>query len=255
MFWSTPKLPLPEDQRAWVDESLQWLLKEFGTKYFLERKIILPHISFFPDSYKGTRECVERVLNRVCGYMNVDPATVSIALYNSDDRKPGHRDAPGESSFSGPVGLYLDHREKSGKMVIALNETQIGNATSLVATIAHELGHVILLGGGKISGDRKDHELLTDLVTVFLGLGIFTANAAFQFSQWQGNRMHGWSASRQGYMSEEMFAYSLAACAWMRGETSPEWARYLSLNVGAHFKSAWRYFARFGSNSLPKLQP
>jgi len=44
-------------------------------------------------------------------------------------------------------------------------------------TALHELGHVLLLADGKISKDRKDHEHLTDLLTVWLGLGIFTANS------------------------------------------------------------------------------
>ena len=53
-----------------------------------------------------------------------------------------------------------------------------------VAVIAHELAHVLLLGNGYLGGHEKDHEELTDLLTVFSGLGIFTANAAFQFKQW-----------------------------------------------------------------------
>jgi len=53
-------------------------------------------------------------------------------------------------------------------------------------------------------------EPLTDLLTVFLGFGVFTANAAFRIEQHQDGRSQGWSARRQGYLSEEEFGYALA---------------------------------------------
>ena len=53
---------------------------------------------------------------------------------------------------------------------------------ALVATLAHELGHVILLRPGLVDRDDPDMEQLNDLLMVFLGFGIFTANSAFRFS-------------------------------------------------------------------------
>ena len=122
-----------------------------------------------------------------------------------------------------------------------------------MATIAHELGHVVLLGGGKVSPDDKGHEYLTDLLTVFFGLGIFTANSAFQFSQWQDHSHQGWSASRSGYLSEEMFAYSLAVYAWLRGEKNPKWANFLAINVGVYFRQCLKYLSKGGQTSLRQL--
>jgi hypothetical protein len=40
---------------------------------------------------------------------------------------------------------------------------------AMVATAAHELGHVRRLGHGWLSDEAADHEPLTDLLTVFLG--------------------------------------------------------------------------------------
>jgi len=59
---------------------------------------------------------------------------------------------------------------------------------SLVATMAHELGHVILLGGNLLTHDTPDQEPMTDLLTGFTGLGIFTANSAARFMQFQDDR-------------------------------------------------------------------
>ena len=89
---------------------------------------------------------------------------------------------------------------------------------TLVAVLAHELGHVILLRPGLVDRKDPDMEPLNDLLTVFLGFGIFTANAAFRFEQHSDNRSQGWSARRTGYLSEQQFGYSLARFAYERGE-------------------------------------
>jgi hypothetical protein len=51
---------------------------------------------------------------------------------------------------------------------------------ALVATLAHELGHVILLRPGLVKANEADMEPLNDLLTVFLGFGVFNANSVFQ---------------------------------------------------------------------------
>ncbi|MDR3458264.1 MAG: hypothetical protein P4N60_12515 [Verrucomicrobiae bacterium] len=253
MFWGNPKLPLKDDQQAWIEGSFQWLLTEFGEEYFLRRRTILPEPSFFPDKYKGTEECVLKLAERICAYMDVSPACVEVDFFTDRDNTAEKHRLGGEESHSGAAGLYATKTSNEPRKKIFINISQFKKPTSLVATIAHELGHVILLGGGKISREDESHEYLTDLITVFLGLGIFTANSAFQFSQWQDHSHQGWSASRLGYMSEEMFAYSLAVYAWMRGETNPKWSGHLALNVGHYFKQSLKYLEKGGQTSLRQL--
>jgi len=82
---------------------------------------------------------------------------------------------------------------------------------------------------------------MTDLLTVFLGLGIFTANSAGRFRQYHDDRRQGWSMQRLGYLPEEVYGYSLARFARERGEDKPEWTKHLSTNVRTYFKRsrAW----------------
>jgi hypothetical protein len=54
---------------------------------------------------------------------------------------------------------------------------------------------------------------MTDLITVFLGLGIFTANSAGRFRQYQEDRRQGWSMQRLGYLPKEIYGDSLARFA------------------------------------------
>jgi hypothetical protein len=247
--------PLDEKQKEWIEKSFQWLLGQFGVEYFLQHKIILPEVSFFPDKYDGTEESVVMIVKRVCSYMDVNPDLIDVEyLVDRDDTAARHR-LGGEENYSGAAGLYFTKKSEETRKKIAINVSTFKNPTKLVATVAHELGHVLLLGGGKISPEDKDHEYLTDLLTVFLGLGIFTANSAFQFSQWQDYSHQGWNASRLGYMTEEMFGYSLAAYAWMRDDTRPKWSNHLAMNVGHYFKQSLKYLEKGGQTSLRRLVP
>ena len=247
-------LPVTEEEKDWIENSYLWLINEFGVDYFLGRRTILPEQSFFPDKYKANEECVLKVFERVCSYMDVDPKTIDIYFYaGPEDLGAKYRTGQSDSK-PGTLGLYSHPTDSHPRTRIAINESNFKNPIKLVATIAHELGHVILLGGGRISRDDKRHEYLTDLITVFLGLGIFTANSAFQFSQWSDHIHHGWQAARAGYLSEEMFAYGLAGYAWMRNEPKPDWAKHLSMNVGAHFKTCHKYLVKGGNTQLRVLK-
>ena len=113
--------------------------------------------------------------------MGVDRNTVPLEIF--PDEIDELRDLlPVWSSDRGPqaAGLYLHAHsrkrsdENEHRMVVALRSTVMRDPLSLVAVAAHELGHVILLGGKLMNADTGDHEPMTDLLTVFLGLGIFT---------------------------------------------------------------------------------
>jgi hypothetical protein len=115
---------------------------------------------------------------------------------------------------------------------------------ALVATIAHELGHVLLLADGRISAsERPDHEPLTDLLTVYFGLGIFSANSAFDHFHEARGRHSYTSTSRLGYLTEPMYGYALARYAWLRGEADPDWADHLDTNPRSFLKRGLRYLA------------
>lgn len=106
---------------------------------------------------------------------------------------------------------------------------------ALVATLAHELGHVILLRPVLVDRDDPDMEQLNDLLTVFLGFGIFTANSAFRFEQHSDNTSQGWSASRLGYLSEEELGYALSR---------------LATNIASYMKRSADWLAHMGAPRL-----
>jgi len=137
---------------------------------------------------------------------------------------------PIASQFNGAAG-HFQHR--ADVFILAIRRRQLRDPVALTATVAHELAHVRLLGERRISPDRGDQEQLTDLATVSFGLGIFTANAAFDYSQNQ----FGWQTSQLGYLGEALFGYALAYYAHMRAEEDPSWAKALDTNP--HHAGNW----------------
>src|SRR5262249_60616883 len=80
-FRSKPQCPIDPDTQKWIDGRWDWLEKQFGLERLRNTSVILPRPEFFPDAYDGSEEDVRRMLDRVCEYMEIDPATVGLSLY------------------------------------------------------------------------------------------------------------------------------------------------------------------------------
>jgi hypothetical protein len=213
-------------------------------KRLLEAKVVLPDAKHFPDAFERNEASVETLIHRISEYMQIDRTRIKLEII------PDEADELRENSLwsiqtNRPAGIYFRHEsmmEEDGGVVIALKSSVLKDPLVLVATIAHELGHLILLGDGHIDRDTPDHEPMTDLLTVILGLGKFTANSAARFKQHDhGGGWHSWSMRRLGYLPQEVYRYALARFAAERSEIKPEWAWHPSRNVQAYFKrsSAW----------------
>jgi hypothetical protein len=245
MFGFPSQLPVSEEERLWVDQGFPRLEKLLGRRRMLDAPVILPTAEHFPDHYDKTPAALEKLLKRVCGYMEVDRKTVELDIFPDEAQELQEMLPAWRGQSAGNAGAYFHPQPERGGaakgMLIAIRATQLEDPLSLVATVAHELGHVILLGGGLLDHKTPDHEPMTDLLTVFLGLGIFTANSSERFKQFQDDQRQGWSMQRLGYLPQDVFGYALAKFAAERAERKPKWADFLSTNVRAYFKrsAAW----------------
>jgi hypothetical protein len=251
MFPFRPKLPVVDQDRQWVDDGFTRLEKILGRDRMLRATVILPTPEYFPDLYDKTPETAEMLFQRVCTYMGVERCSIDFEIF-PDETEELQKILPyWHGNSGGCAGIYTQDgpskdRSDERRMLVAVRSTQLKDPLSLVATLAHELGHVILLGGRLMDPITPDHEPMTDLLTVFLGLGIFTANTAARFLQFQDENRQGWSMRRLGYLPEEVYGYALAKFAAERGEARPEWVRHLSTNVRAYYKSSRPYVGKDG---------
>jgi hypothetical protein len=240
----TARLPISDEDQGWVDSAICRLGTLLGWQRMLTVRVARPIAEDFPDPYDRSEATVHALFRRVANAMGADPDQVDLFLF--DEAVESTQEAVPFTSRKGstPGGLYIDPR--NGRKMIAVHDRQLKDPSALVAVLAHEIGHLILLGGGLIDHDSEDMEQLNDLLTVFLGFGVFNANAAFRFSQYTDAYSQGWSVRRLGYLPEQVWGYALARFAFERREVDPVWSRYLSTNVRAYFKTSMRWLERNG---------
>ncbi|GAA3469510.1 hypothetical protein [Nonomuraea roseola] len=218
-------------ERRWIDSSMAWFVRQFGKDIVL-RDVALPTPEFFHflSVRPGGEEALNALVSKARRLMAVEASDIRVRLFTAKEH----------ASEGTTVGHY---DTEDGHHVIGIDRRQLADRTVLTAVVAHELCHVRLLGEGRVSWEREDQERLTDLLTVYLGFGVFTANAAMRFARaargWQimprgylsdellNGASSDLSSRRLGYLTQQEFGYALARYCWLRGETRPSWAAYL----------------------------
>ncbi len=234
-FVGGARCPAEAEEKRLVEEGFQTLEGILGRER-MTRAVIEPTPAFFPDRYDPSEEAARRLFARVCGYMAVDPACVQLSFWNDEG---GERDvqrlgmAAGPKSTSGASGLYSG---AEGRERVWIHAEELKDPAALVATVAHEVTHVLLLGQRGMPHNVPHMEALTDLGTIFLGFGIFTANALLRRDSWSDGRYEGWQVRRKGYISPEMAGWALALFCWEGGERDPRWARHLTTDPREYLK-------------------
>jgi hypothetical protein len=226
--------PVSEQNRLWLEEAFLLLLDFFGKENTQHRKVLIPHHANFPIQYNGTEQSAYETMKIVAIQMDVPFDSIELGFYDDGVNEISTGSPMGgrifleaEKGYQSPAGLYGGSGQ-SGKYEIWLNRKQLSEPESLVATLAHEIAHIKLLGENRI---EENNEYLTDLTTVIFGLGIFTANSAFQ--TYKGIDYYGWKS--QGYLTQMQWGYSLALFTRLRGEKSPDWMNHLTPNVKSDF--------------------
>jgi len=240
--WFSSEAPVPPEARAWIERRSRWLVESFGEEELRDLRIVLPTPEFFPDRYDGSPDAVVSLFSRVCESMGADAAGVRIQLTDAGERR-----ARGERlgiATAEPHGFAAGTYEEVPAR-IRIDRSQLADPIALIATLAHEIAHLRLIGERRSEQD-DDEEPLTDLATVFLGTGVFGANAYFRESHWSAVDQQGWVADRLGYLSREQWGYSLALHAWFRGEERPAWERWLRPDIRGPFRRTLRYLRKRG---------
>ncbi|MGY0021863.1 hypothetical protein ACVHNB_23255 [Streptomyces sp. YJ-C3] len=232
--------PVPDRERDWIERWLDWCAGQFGPPSAPLREVAGP--GFVAADFTGTQLQAESLVRRVAAVMGADVTEVSVMLVEAPEGPPPTK--------RHQVGAY---RRTSGGAVIELDRGVAARRDTFAALVAHELAHARLIGERRI-GDRdfaeREEERLTDLVTVFLGMGVLTANAADDYVKATGysvaplGELTDWMLTgrrdqpphRLGYLGPGEFGYALACWSVLRGDPRPPpWARHLAASVRQAF--------------------
>lgn len=218
--------PVDEKVRNWLEKSFQFLLTLFGKEETQQRVTLTPSPEHFPIRYNGSEESAYETLKIVANQMEVPVEKISLDFYDDNLQ---------QITEGSPGGLYWGNSE-DGNFEISIVNKLLEDPENMVATLAHEIAHIKLLGENRL---KENDEPITDLTTIFFGLGVFNANTAFR--TFADSKYYGWSTA--GYLTQMEWGYALALFALIRNEDQPDWANYLCTNVKADFRQAKDFIA------------
>jgi hypothetical protein len=229
MLFGKPKPTITPEDKEWVEEAFLWFEKEYSREYLKTVRFIEPTKEFFPIEFRGTKENAEELVKIICDYMDIRDAQVDLHYFSdkpielSEGIVITQSETGARLETKNVLGTYSEQGYK--KYAIGIELGLLKNSTNLIATIAHELSHLVLLGEGRL--DEND-EVLTDLNCIALGFGIFICNSNFTVDQWHGSSHQGWQAQRRGYIPEEVATYALALLTRYQNKDNNSWAGYLN---------------------------
>jgi len=232
-----PACPVDEDVRRWVEARMLWLAQEFGEDRLRRVTVVTPTTEFFPAHWDGTEEEATALAARLAGYMGLDFGAIEVYPY--DVPPPAMQ----EMGTTHAAGLY---EAEDGRFYVGYDAAALADPLQLAATFAHELAHVHLLGHGRVVGDEPDHEPLTDLCTVFFGVGILNANTGVIEQNLRTGHIEMWRMGRLGYLDLRTFGYAFAVFAHLRREEKPTWSKHLRSDVRAAMKQGLKRLAAVG---------
>lgn len=218
-----PKCPVDAREKAWIETRLAWLGDQLGLDRLVESRILLPTDPCI--SLDGSEGRARDTFAEICKRMSINAADVDLEFIPHD-------------LMHSVAGIY-EQGQSRGQ--IRIDDSQLGDSQSLMATLIHELSHHVLMGGGLLSPDAPDHEYVTDLLAVFLGLGIFAANSTIRETHSTVGRWHSWSVGKQGYLTAREYGYALAVSAWIRKDAIPSWRKLLRLDARSSMEKGMKY--------------
>jgi hypothetical protein len=246
-----PRCPCDPAAKRWVERRLQWLSEQFPQSAFSGGRVVLPTPEFFPDRFDGSEARAQELVETVCLYMRVNPTSIRVRFWQSDEPRVPLVNGAGQA-LPTAAGTFEGGDRKH---LVTLGREAFARPMELVGTVAHELAHARLLGERRLDPEVFDNELLTDLTTVHLGLGVFLANSPRDwmsgYTTWPGTAL-----KKPEYMNRPMYGWALALLAYFRDERRPAWAAHLSRFARLEVEQGLRYLEATGDTSYrpPRVQ-
>jgi hypothetical protein len=244
-----PKLPIDRDELEWQLATFKWLGQEFGRA--AETPLVLPTPEYFPSAPLTGPERAEALFADVKRAAGMEAWPCELRAGREDrPAKVGTALLLRHEGAAPPCGTFMvDGADGQPQVVITYNPSLVMDTGAMIATFAHELGHYLMSTAQSAPpGGWELHELHTDLAAVYLGFGIFLANSARNFGQFQDASEMGWSSRSQGYLSEGALVTALAIFQGLGGRDPLEAGPFLKPYLEGDLKAAAKYLARYQSD-------
>jgi hypothetical protein len=109
----------------------------------------------------------------------------------------------------------------------------------MIALLARGASHYLLGSAAEAPTETEEHdEAYVEIGAVMLGFGVFLANAAFEFEQFDDGAMQGWRYASQGVLGQDALGYALALFVELAEVEQKPAIAHLAPNARAAFKWA-----------------
>jgi hypothetical protein len=236
------KLIVDNETAAWHVENFAWLVRQFGGADGLAKsKLVLPKPGYFITESETGHAFALRVFDQVKAYCGMADWAADLV---ADDNPLAER-TPISLVTVAPQKHALGTFGSAGnRIVISYVPALLKRPDHLIATLAHELAHYLLATARQAPPCEPDErEFLTDLTAVFLGFGVFLANARFQHEAFHDGTLQGWRISHSGYLPEADLIFALALFIWSKGIDPSRALNCLKPHLGTMLRRTLRHFA------------
>lgn len=230
---------------TWLLETYAWLLHVPGERLARDRPLVTPTSKYFSCIRSGKREIPEHLL------LSLQNATGTSAWkcrlqaqesFEADVVPDGIPIIPDERE---PAGTFTRSTTSARAPELTYHPLLVSRPMALTAILAHGLSHIMLARCSEPPpGGERTWDYVTDLGAVFLGAGIFLANAAHEVAYEEGVHWEGPAVYCQGWLSESELSFALAVFAQAHGHPIRSIARYLRPSPRAYLRKASRRLRR-----------
>ncbi len=240
-FKKRRKLSIQEEDKVIIDNAFLTIQNLFGKANILNGEVVTPTKEFFPINFQGREKDAIEIFKLVASFMKVDDSKIDIVFYSERrniEPSGGLIPVLDENEVL-TTGRYVEY--DNGDIEVFIEEQELKDFTSLIATISHELAHFKLRTEVLF---KEEDEVLTDVLTIAFGLGVFTANASIvKMDTWTDGNLSGWQLKGGGgYLHHKVCSYALALYSYMRNEdSSVQWTEYLEKDVYKEYKKGFDY--------------
>lgn len=217
-MWPFKRKPFLDPETAdWHIENFEWLVRcSASSKSLTQARLVLPKVGYFNTDGEKGHALAERIFAQVKDYAQIGDWPIKLVAI-APNRKPS-RSLFEVVQNRGVLGTFETSLENIPQISYASN--LVDDPVTLVSTLAHEIGHMLIHGAPLAPICETDEtEFLTDLAAVYMGFGVFLANNSFTTEQWRDDGMgtQGWRTQRQGYLPEPDLVFATALFIAVKG--------------------------------------
>ena len=224
-MFGKPQFPLPTADKVAIEFHLDWLLRRFGLEPIREFSTLTPRSPELSPFFQSDRFDPSDLLNYI------------------GDRYPFASDGCEISFWEGAVLPPLDPD------VVLLSPEEQSHPLAMVNRMATHLAQRYLLSLPAAETKRTDFAMLSEMLPLYFGWGVFSANMTLMTSMYTHGDWHEWKHQKFTENAARHFGAALAYRSWVRQDPDEQTlAKSLRPDAEVPFRKALKYLLATGDS-------